>query len=362
MDVQNYFSETYLDAREKFLGACTAAGLEPEGFVHPEPGPGGAPLTTDVLRVGPADATRLLVLISGVHGVEAMCGSACQSGWIAEGRHLDLPDNTAVLLVHIINCWGAANLRRNTDGNVDLCRNFMDFDRPLPEQPLYEEVHEALTCKDYDGAPRDKANETLAAFQRDRGMAAFIGALMGGQFKHPNGFSFGGTEPSWSNRTIRNVLSRHAGDARRVALVEYHSGLGPYGYGSAVTMHTGADLDRARRWFGNWIVAPNERDEAASGEFHTVRGHSTEGYMAALPRAEVTSIVLEYGTYPPTVSLPILLDDHWLAMNGDPDSPLGRRIKQKLLEVHHPQDRHWRRAIWDRSLQVIVQALEGLCL
>lgn len=359
MSIQEHFSEDYFSAREKFLLACRSAGLETITYEHPETGPGGESLATDSVYVGRADAKNLLVLISGVHGVEALCGSACQAGWLAEGSPNRLPGETAVLLIHAINCWGAAHLRRNTDGNVDLCRNFMDFDDTLPARPEYEEIHVAISCPEYRGPMRDAANMTLRGFREKHGMDSFVAALMGGQYRHPDGFSYGGDAPTWSNRVVSQILSTHGQQASRVVLIEYHSGLGPYGYGTAVTMHTGDDLDRARNVFGNWILAPNERGPETPRSFYTAHGHTTEGYRNILGSAEITSVVLEYGTYPPQRSLGVMLDDHWLTHFGDRDSEVGKAIKAELLELHHPKSEEWRRAIWDRSTQIIRQAMSG---
>ncbi len=360
MSVQAYFSESYAAARTKFIAACRRAGVEPQRHVNPAPGPEGLELSTEVAYFGAPDAERLLVLISGVHGVETLCGSGCQTGLLAEGRPRNLPNNTALLLVHAINCWGAAHLRRNNEDNVDLCRNFLDFSQPLPTRPSYEEIHAALSCAQRSGPERQAADEFLANFRKQRGMAAFIEALMGGQYQHADGFSYGGRAPVWSNRTITEILQHHAARARRVCVVEYHTGLGPYAYGTAVTMHAGADLERARRWYGHWILAPNHKEPGAPEEFYRVYGHSTEGYLRVLPDAEVTSIVLEYGTYPPQRSLPAMLADHWLTQHGDPRSDMGRHIRDELHALHYPQDPDWRQAIWDRSQQVIDQSLRGL--
>ena len=140
MDELEYFSEDYTSARERFRAASRDAGLSVVTMRNPSPGPTGIELTTDVARAGPQNASKLLVLISGVHGVELLCGSACQSGWLASGGPRSLPPDTAVLLVHALNCWGAAWGRRNTEHNVDLCRNFLDFSQPLPPSPVYEQL------------------------------------------------------------------------------------------------------------------------------------------------------------------------------------------------------------------------------
>jgi len=360
MSVQHYFSEAYAQARDQFTSACRHEGAQPQRHIHPVAGPDGGELSTEVAWFGPRNAARLLVLISGVHGVEALPGSACQTGLMVEGRLRDLPGDTAVLLIHAINCYGAAHLRRNTDGNVDLCRNFMDFDQPLPVRPRYEDLHVALCCPQLEGPMRDAANAVLAEFVRCHGPDAYVQAVMGGQYQHADGFAYGGTAPVWANRMLGRILEEHAQHARQVCLVEYHTGLGPYAYGTAVTMHVDADLARARRWFGEWIHAPNQRDPGSPGEFYRVYGHTTNGYLRMLPQAEVTSIVLEYGTYPPAVSLPVMFEDHWLTLNGDPQSERGRAIKERLLRLHYPQDPDWREAVWQRSNQVVAQALRGL--
>lgn len=360
MSIQHYFAEDYFAAREKFRVACKLHGSPVRSYAHPELDSAGEPLSTDVAWFGPRDAARLLVLVSGVHGVEALPGSACQTGLVAGGRLQDLPADTAVLMIHIINCWGAVHLRRNTDGNVDLCRNFMDFSKPLPTRLEYEAIHSAVNCPDRTGARRDAAQAEIAEFVRGKGMDAYIQALMGGQYQHPDGFSFGGTEPVWANRTLCAILAEYGQQAKKVCVVEYHTGLGPWAYGTAVTMHTDDDCLRARHWFGPWIVAPNQREKGALADSYRVHGHTTEGYVRAMPRAEVTAIVLEYGTYPPQDSLPVMLEDHWLTLHGDETIEAGREIKQRMLRLHYPQDPDWRQAVWDRSQQVVAQAFRGL--
>ncbi len=52
-------------------------------YPHPLPGPQGENLYTDVARVGPVTASRLMLVVSGTHGVEGYYGSDCQIAcWI----------------------------------------------------------------------------------------------------------------------------------------------------------------------------------------------------------------------------------------------------------------------------------------
>ena len=125
-----YFSADYTQARTKFLDAAKAAGARIEAYRNPSRGPEGSTLFTDTAWLGPMDAKRVLVTLSATHGVEGFCGSAVQSGSLAGGLANDLPSDTAFLSIHAINPYGFAWLRRVTEDNVDLNRNFIDFDAP----------------------------------------------------------------------------------------------------------------------------------------------------------------------------------------------------------------------------------------
>ena len=80
MHFLDYFSDDYESARRKFLDAVAAYGLEHQAFLNPQRGPEGQTLSTDVAWFGDKTAHRILVLISGTHGVEFLAGSGCQIG------------------------------------------------------------------------------------------------------------------------------------------------------------------------------------------------------------------------------------------------------------------------------------------
>ncbi len=90
-----YFSATYAEARDKFRDAAQRAGARLTQYVNPSKGPNGETLTTDVARLGPDDAERLLLTISATHGAEGFCGSGVQVGSFASGVAGELPAGTA---------------------------------------------------------------------------------------------------------------------------------------------------------------------------------------------------------------------------------------------------------------------------
>ena len=103
METATSFGSDYPDARGKFLAAAKAAGAALEAVVNPNRGPDGGELATDVAWIGPRDAERVLVMLSGTHGVEGFCGSGAQVDWLTRGEWANLPAGTAAMLVHAVN-------------------------------------------------------------------------------------------------------------------------------------------------------------------------------------------------------------------------------------------------------------------
>ena len=354
-------SDSYTQARQNFLWACAQAKVAVTSYPHPLHGPKGEELTTDVALFGSSHAARLLVMVSGVHGVEGFSGSATQVGWIAQRRYEALDANTAVLMIHLINPWGVAHLRRYNEDNVDLCRNFLDFDQPLPNNKPYSSIHHELFLGDTLGKAGQLTGPYLGEKVREHGLEYVIDLFMAGQHQYPNGFSYGGQKPVWSNITLREILIAHNAYASNVCVIEFHTGLGPWGYGQLITMHFGKELEHIRTNFGPWVFNPSADKQPGEEGYRVVHGHTIEAYKDSFPQAQVSAVTLEFGTYPSDETLALLVQEHLLVQQASkvPDE-LMAAIKAQLLEYHHPKNWEWRCAFWTRSLQVIRQAFKAL--
>ncbi|HEX7385460.1 MAG TPA: DUF2817 domain-containing protein, partial [Burkholderiaceae bacterium] len=142
MSVARHFAQTYAEARAKFLAAAEAADLDATPHVHPLRGRDGEEMALDVVRDGPHDASRVLVVSSGCHGVEGYCGSGIQIAMLGDpGLRRSARDaGVALLYLHALNPYGFSWWRRTTQENVDLNRNFQDFSRPLPANAGYDSI------------------------------------------------------------------------------------------------------------------------------------------------------------------------------------------------------------------------------
>ncbi len=172
-------------------------------------GPEGERLVTDAAWLGPDEAERVLLTVSGTHGAEGLCGSALQTGSFRAGLARALPPGTALLAVHAINPYGFAWTRRVTEENVDLNRNFVAFDRTLPRNDGYVELAEALCPAEWSDAARQATGAHLAEYGRRHGAAALQQAVTGGQYSHPDGIFYGGAAPSWSHRTLLRIVAEY---------------------------------------------------------------------------------------------------------------------------------------------------------
>ena len=234
IDVNAAFSARYAQARVKFLEGAAAAGMAVRSFEHPLKGRDGETLAMDVALDGPADAQNLLIVSSACHGVEGYCGSGVQvfATHDAEWRDKARAAGVAVLYIHALNPHGFSHVRRVTNENVDLNRNFQDFSQPLPLNAAYAEIHDLLLPAQWP--PTAENNAAIADFIARNGQLKFQAAVSQGQYRHADGLFYGGQAPTWSHQTLRTVLRTHAQRARRIGWIDLHTGLGPSGVGERI--------------------------------------------------------------------------------------------------------------------------------
>ena len=355
---QTFFSSTYAEARRRFREAHDAAGARLESHECPAKGPEGEPLTTDVAWLGPADAAQVLVTISATHGVEGFCGSGVQLGWLESGLAAEMPGDVALMQIHAINPHGFAWLRRVTEDNVDLNRNFIDHDEPHPVNPGYQELAEVICPREWNDSIIAETALILDNYAEAHGPKALQKAISGGQYSHADGIFFGGAKRTWSANLLVSLLEKHLAQAKRVAVIDYHTGLGPRGHGERICIHEpdSAGLARAGAWYDDDITSPALGTSASVELF----GFNVAGMETALAHTELTAIALEFGTQPSTLVRQSLRADNWLHLHGELASPKGRAIKRDIRDAFYQDQDDWKEMIFERSVETQKMALAGL--
>ena len=353
--MSKYFSSNYEEAREKFLRSCHNADASIESFKNPYPGPKGDMLFTDVALIGPNHANNILVLGSGTHGVEGFAGSAIQTGLLEEGIAMDLKNDMSILLIHAINPYGFASLRRWNEDNVDLNRNFLDHSKPYPRNSGYEQLADTINPKSISLWENVKSCFRIAWFGLKHGRRKLKEAISGGQYTHPQGIFFGGTSETWSNKIIREIASRYLSHTKRVVVVDIHTGLGPCGNAEIILNENeqSSAYKRSVEWWGDKVKT------TVSGE--SVSVHLQESLKLDLPRilpnTEVTAVSLEFGTISALKVFWALRAENWLYHYGGEKYPGARRIKDELLRAFYPDSDKWKTQVWKQGKGIVEQAL-----
>ncbi|SDR34913.1 Protein of unknown function [Paraburkholderia fungorum] len=359
MNEAHFFSSSYADARERYWQAAAAIHAPVERHVIPGyRGLEGEALSTDVVRLGPASAQRLLVLTSGTHGVEGFCGSAAQIALLHDRSLHAVLDrlNVAILVIHAINPYGFSHLSRTNEDNVDLNRNSIDFSQPLPVNPAYDDLHALLVPSNWP--PSDENASAIADYISQQGERAYQQALTVGQYRHADGMFFGGHRRVWSTQVLQMLFEQHGAACDSIGWIDFHTGLGPYGHGEKICVGQvgGSELQRARAWWGADVTSPLDGTSVAAN----VAGPVLDTLRRTCTHADTTAIAIEYGTIPLVDMLHMLRADAWLRQHPQAEKSHVDAIHEAVRAAFYCNDFIWRGLILGQARVAILQAIIGL--
>ncbi|MET4577848.1 M14 family metallopeptidase [Ottowia thiooxydans] len=355
--IADAFAASYARARVKFLEAAATASARIESFNHPLAGQEGEALALDVALDGDPQSRRLLIVSSGRCGVDGFGGSGVQvfalhdSEWREKARSAGM----AVLYLHALNPYGFSHLRCVTQENAVLNRNFVDFTKPLPPNLDYRSAHSLLLPEAW---PPDDANRAaLKALAGSRDGDAWLAALCAGQYEFPDGMFYGGQQPTWSHRTLRQLLDRYVGQVDQITWLDLHTGEGAAG--ETERLYVGREdaegLARARQWWGEGVRALH--DSASPGASPTATMWSC--LKEAAPQAECTEMMLKFGTGSSGEVLQALRADHWLALHPMAPVDMAAQIQAGLKRAFYPDADSWKGQVVSQTRQVMFQSLGG---
>lgn len=360
--ISEAFAATYSAARAKFLAAVAERGFAAEHHVNSAGrGAEGEELASDTAILGSSDAPALVVVTSAMHGVEGFCGSGCQVALLRDEAFLAAAKKSgvAVLFHHAVNPWGFSWLRRTNENNVDLNRNFRDFAaQPAhsARDDAYAGIHALMVPVEWPPAAENRA--ALAALVAARGRPAIQAAVSSGQSVRPDGLFYAGNAPEWSNRVLRDVLRRHGSRRRRLAWIDIHTGLGPWGHGEKIFCgpNDPAMIARTRACFGADVTSYYDGSSASA----ELSGVAWQAALDECSRAEFTGIGLEFGTLPFEETLAALRADQWLANHPHAERAMHDSIKAGMRSAFHDDSEAWKAMVYGQARVATLQALHAL--
>jgi hypothetical protein len=341
------FSHTVPEAHAKFLDASRDAGIEPEVVEHPLRGPDGEALHSVIARVGPVGASKVLLTISGTHGIEGYFGSAMQTDAVRRHRELfELGDDTAIVFVHLVNPWGTAWSSRENEDNVELLRGHYYCHRPKPPNPVFVDFQETMGYSHLGSI-----EELLAGRGRvmdvvhRHGLEALFAALVDGQDTHPDAITYVGRAPTWSKRLLDHVAASHLAGAERVVVFDLHTAVGPPG--ETVVFHPYEPASERGQLLDRTIGPLWPNDERL--DFYGWLAHLDVGLSDDL---EVLTVMCEAGTeqLPPQEQYIFPLDV-WIKTYGDRHDPTAAPHLERYRRFFYPETDSWMTSVYHHFVE-----------
>lgn len=331
-----YFSADYATARQRFRAAAHSAGAALHALPLDAKGPGGEALTIDIAWLGNPRPQRVLLHTSGLHGVEAFAGSAVQLHLLE--RPPAIPADSALLLVHVLNPYGMAWLRRSNENNVDLNRNFLKQGEAWSGAPaLYRDIDAVLNPASAPGC--DLFHLRAAWLALRHGFHPLKQAVAEGQYEFPRGLFYGGSQLEAGPRLYLSWLARYLKDVDYMFALDVHTGLGEWGTDTlipepAVGVTATAELSLM---LGRALIETTH----GSSVSYTVRGSMGGILPQTLPATRIDFLLQEIGTYPPRRVLYALREENRWHYHGH--GGLRHAAKLRLREALCPASAGWQR-------------------
>ena len=329
-----------------------AASLEAETYSYPLDKADGLYIDTLYLPAS-AEQTNLVVLTTGVHGIEGYIGAAMLDVFFGEvWPRLD-PENTGILVVANVNPYGMKYLRRYNENNVDLNRNFiLDWDSfDLATNKEYPKVDTFL-------GPTGKIGNafwhevgfygSLAKTAVTEGADTISDALLGGQYEYPEGVYYGGNGDEASTVWLKDVFARClAGEYENIVHLDIHSGYGPrYNMVIFNSVYETMNEAQSQKAFGyEHIIAYD------SEAFYATTGDTTDFFYRLADSVNsdkaLYSTCFEFGTigdafFDTILSLKYTVDEnrnHWYPTENETSAEI---VRQNYLELFYPTETAWR--------------------
>lgn len=349
-----YFSESYETSRRRFREEAKCRGWRLRHHPIAAAGPGGETLTIDVAVRGADAPSSTLVASSGLHGVEGFFGSAVQLQLLQTDVVDSLPPSTRVVLIHALNPYGFAWLRRVNEDNVDPNRNFLLPDQEYAGRPdLYHRIEPLLNPPSPPGR-YDLFLLHAAGASLRFGFGALKQAVAQGQYEYAKGLFFGGRHKCESADIFERNFHDWVGRASRVLHLDFHTGLGK---SADYKLLIGYALDAPQRaWLEGGFGQDRIEDNDPAKTSYECKGDLGYWCRRRYSDGDYYYLCAEFGTAHPLLVLSALRSEnqlhHWQNGAATPD----HWAKRLLVDRFCPRSRKWRQTALENARQLIQTA------
>lgn len=368
-DNQAFFQESYEDCRSRFRAAAQKCEGNAEGVLISKisiESTKDAGLSIDWCYIpAPNSSERLLILTSGIHGIEGYAGSAVQQMFLQDLAKHSAVDGIGVLLVHGVNPYGFKHKRRVTENNVDLNRN------GSVDGSLYDSINSGYNDLNSMLNPTGEVDLTglehfffhFIAVQKilEYSMATLRQAILQGQYQHERGVYFGGKALEPPLTALTPVIQKIAQPYDTVFHIDLHTG-----YGSNGTMHLLAlpSKDGLKKKRLETLFSGMSIDWGDDPDFYTVTGDFLEYTREILPGKYYLPMAFEFGTMDTQTTMGSIRALHNVILEnqgahyGFQDAKDEAQVRERYTEGYYPSSEVWRSKAISDARQALGHVIE----
>ncbi len=403
-----YFKKTYEESRADFLDRINEIKevipeAESSSYIMPPKNIDG--MYSDSVFVPGNDPDTLIIMTSGIHGIEGYTGSAVQNMIIDNfilskatsnktylktkkkrrrkaSNKLNLKVNKlrllpySILFVHSINPYGHKYYRRVNEKNVDLNRNFLisvrDFavDKRDKNKAYAEMVNFLNPTEAYEYKRFEKINFFFKALNiiRKKSLKTFKQAILEGQYQFPSGIFYGGDMYQPQTQMVIDLVEKYAENYKRIILIDIHTGYGIKGKLHLIGMENYPDPEIFN---GLQKLYPLQKIEQAgfkNGNFYKITGSMFEYFYHHLSKQgkTVLPIAWEFGTnnniktYKSIDSLRAIVAENQANKYGAVNQKSYDKIHDDFKELFYPDDTEWQNKVLQTAFETYKQVLKNL--
>ncbi len=363
-DNLKYFHESYNKSRQAFLTAVHEAGRKFNNIELSEfrvSSNVDTNLIMDLCYIPPQqDTNRLLVLISGTHGIEGYTGSAIQQMFLNDILNEEIANDMAILLIHAYNPYGFKYYRKATEFNVDLNRN-CGTDNSIFENknPGYGDLYDLLcpAGKVNTGNPKNQFFYLVAIWNiLKESMATLRQAALQGQYEFPEGIYYGGNDFTPQTNYLKKTLPKIFEQYDLIFAVDLHTG---YGEWAKLHLFPNPEKDDYVRTATESLFEGYHIDWGDSDDFYTIMGDLSKYLQKVNPQALTLCMPFEFGTLNSQETFGSLVSIHRMILenqgynNGYKNHRNEIKVKNDFKEMYYPSSEIWRSEVIRQSREML---------
>lgn len=364
-----YFKESYVECRQSFLSELTKLRMEYKNVqigsiqVESELDTG---LSVDWLYV-PAQIKRekLLILTSGLHGIEGYTGSAIQLMFLDRILEEAYLDSISILLIHGLNPFGFKYDRKVTENNVDLNRNcVIDNNFQAYTNDGYGKLKDLL-MPEGPVALNNFRNRFfhLVAINKivQESMPVLRQAALQGQYEYEEGIYYGGNRYEPQIEAVESILKTVISEHDIILNIDLHTA---YGKRGNLHMFLNPVDDSVSLRNISAIFDTSKVDWGSAEDFYTINGEYV-GWVGDMAGGTVyIPMLYEFGTmdiqktFGSLKSIQVMINENQGVNYGYKDKKVEAKVKSDFREMYYPSSHAWRSKVLKDAHIIMLDMME----